>query len=388
MKRSAPVVAWLLGAMMALPYALTIFGGGFNYESAGIGVALLAMGLLGALIIGRQPGNRMGWVFASVGLLGGIAGFAEVWESEALAHLAGGFAWFLLFYTVVVLIPLLFPTGRVAGSGWRWVFWVSSAAIVTHSLLWIFQDQVCLDLSDGVCVESVDNPIGLTGVENPELSGIGNAGLSIVLLGGLASLVSLFVRFRRAQELERLQIKWLLWAIALFIGSVVLIDIVLVEQLGFQPADVVYSVLYGFIWLTIPVAAGIAIFRYRLFEIDRLVSRTVTYSLIVALLAAVYFAVVGLFTQILRFESDLGVAAATLAAAAVFSPLRRRLRNVVDRRFNRTRYDAGLIVDRLSQRLKDATDAADVVLVSRWAVDHTVRPATFSVWLNERRGPG
>lgn len=384
MKRAPQVVAWLAAGLITAPMIGAALGGDIDFQTVGVGLALWGMGLLGALIVGKQPGNRMGWVFVAVGVLAGAVGLADDVDPTPFQHIAGGLAWWTLFFTVVVLIPLLFPAGRVPSRRWRPVLWVAATAMVLYSALWIFQEELCLGVTADGCLEALDNPIGIQGVKNPEFSTIGNVLLSVIPISGVASLGALFVRFRRGHPVERLQVKWLLWAISLFIGWVLLVDIALVEGFGVQIPESVYNLLIGFVWLSLPLAAGVAIFRYRLFEIDRIVSRTAAYALVVMLLAAAYVGTVGIFTLVLPLEGDLSVAAGTLTSAALFSPLRRRTREAVDRRFNRTRYNAGVVVARLSQRLRNVTDLADVTRITGWTINQSVQPTSVAIWVRER----
>ena len=145
----------------------------------------------------------------------------------------------------------------------------------------------------------------------------------------------------------------------------------------------VYDVVIGLLWLALPAAAGVAILKYRLFDIDRIVSRTVTYGLVVGVLAAAYFGAVGSLTQMSPLDSNLAVAASTLGVAALFNPLRRRAQKMVEHRFNRARYDADQVVAELSTRLRAETDIDGVVVAGMTAAAQTVQPTTMSLWIRD-----
>jgi len=187
---------------------------------------------------------------------------------------------------------------------------------------------------------------------------------------------SLVFRYRRAGTAERAQLKWLLYAGAVIV--VAALASVLVASSNLQNA-----ISTGAIAL-VPVAIGIAVMRYRLYDIDRVISRTVAYAIVTGLLAGVYAGLVLLATQVLRLHAPVAVAAATLAAAALFTPVRRRVQQVVDRRFNRVRYNGDRMVEQFAAGLKDAVDLETVRADLAGAVSQALEPAHVSVWINER----
>ncbi|MGH8927227.1 MAG: hypothetical protein ACRDWH_02660 [Acidimicrobiia bacterium] len=168
------------------------------------------MGLVGALVIGKRPGNRMGPVFAGAGLAGMVAATVDDGRGHPLEVLAGTVAWWNMFFAIVVLVPLLFPTGRVADKRWGLLLWVATISNLIYSMLLLFQSDFCLEDGVGECLVSLQNPIGISWIENLEYTILGDALSSLILLCGVGSLIALGVRFRRAQRVERLQIKWLL----------------------------------------------------------------------------------------------------------------------------------------------------------------------------------
>lgn len=265
--------------------------------------------------------------------------------------------------------------------------WIVAGATAVFSLLWMLQESFCTELSkNDTCVRSVPNPIGVSGVANPEQSFLGDLLLGLILLGALAAVASLFRRFRTAGAVERQQVKWVMFSIGLFIGFTLLIDVVLVEALE-RPEPPGYGLIQQILWVMIPASIAVAILRYKLYEIDRLVSRTLSYTLIALALGAVYArGVIGLQT-LLPVSDDLAVAASTLTAVALFAPLRRRVQHWVDRRFNRRRYDAEQVVEAFSARLRDAVDLDTVTRDLHAVVATTVQPVSAALWLREQGRP-
>jgi hypothetical protein len=273
---------------------------------------------------------------------------------------------------VVIFTPLLFPDGRPPSPAWRPVAWLAVAGTVAAVALAAAQPTIELD--DG---HVVDNPIGVAGIADPE-DGVLNLLLGLLVV---AAVMSLAVRFRRSQGDERLQLKWFTYAAAL-------LPLIL---LGDLLPDAASSVLFAVGISLLPVAAGIAVLRYRLYEIDRLINRTLVYGLLTALLAGVY---AGLVVLLGRLFGELGgrppswaVAGATLAVATLFQPARRRIQQAVDRRFNRRRYDAARTVEVFSARLRGQVDLATLSSELLAVVNQTVQPTSAALWLRPSSGP-
>ena len=206
----------------------------------------------------------------------------------------------------------------------------------------------------------------------------------LIAATGLAAIVSLAFRYRRARTAERAQLKWLLYAGALIAAA--LLAEVLVEQIigpGTATGNLQNAVLSGAVAL-VAVAIGIAVLRYRLYDINRVISRTLAYAIVTGLLVGVYAGLVLLTTQVFRVHTPVAVAAATLAAAALFNPLRRRVQRAVDRRFNRARYDADKTVAAFAAHLKDAVDLDSVRDDLAGVVHQALEPAHVSVWISQR----
>jgi hypothetical protein len=287
----------------------------------------------------------------------------------------GNWAWSPGLGLLMTFALLLFPDGRLPSRRWRPVAWLSGASIAMICGLggaWSWPQRGLGLLESNL--EGLDNAPRLV-----ELLVL--AGLPLMLLCGLASVVALLLRFRRSRGVERQQLKWFAFAGTVTVAAVVLL--VFPSQYGWLGP---VSSLVGLpLLLSMPVAAGVAILRYRLYDIDRLINRTLVYGLLTALLGGVYAAVVLLLGQL--FGGIGGeppswlVAGATLAVAALFQPARRRIQQVVDRRFNRRRYNAARTVETFSARLRDQIDLDTLTVELLAVVDQTMQPTRASLWL-------
>jgi hypothetical protein len=358
----------------------------------GILLAIVLVGLISGLLVAKRPDHRISWLLTGAALAGGISGLSAqalpsgltelAWWQATLAIISGP-AWYALLLIVLVLIPLLFPTGAPPSSRWRWVGWIVGGMTAVFSVLWALQDRFCTDSDEsGNCLSQADNPIGIIGLTNPEESVIGGFLYAGLLLGAVAALISLLIRFRRSVAVERQQMKWVGFSIGLFLTETLAVEVLWIDVFG-QTEPPGYGVVQQILWVAIPTSIAVAILRYRLYEIDRIVSRTVSYALIAVAVAAVYAGgVIGL-QALIPDVGDLAIAASTLAAVALFSPLRRRIQGWVDRRFNRRRYDAEREVEAFSARLRDAVDLATVTADLRDVVTRTVEPVVAALWLRD-----
>ena len=381
--RFTRVAALAVALFVLVNYVRMGVANGFGSEW-GIGLSILGTGLLGALLLFRRPDNRMGWVFAIAGMAGTAAGFAEVGTNLPYWAFASSTAgWLTWIFATFVLIPLRFPTGEISTPRMRWVGRVATAILLAMVMMVLFQERACVEVVNDTCARWLDNPIGIAGVSSPEEGLVGNVLLLILVAAAGAAIVSLLARFRKTADVERHQIKWLFYTVTILVGWVITVDLIAYELFGFQLTESIANPVVGLLWLGIPVSAGLAIFKYKLYEIDRIVSRTVTYALVIGMLVAAYAGGVALFTEVLPLEGNLGVAASTLVVAALFNPLRRHLQAIVDRHFNRSRYDVGLTVDALTARLRDVTDVPAVIEAGGWAVATTVQPMSMSIWVRE-----
>jgi hypothetical protein len=222
-------------------------------------------------------------------------------------------------------------------------------------------------------------------VPNPEFGEL--SGLTLALGAGfvLLAAVSLVVRYVRARGVERLQVKWFAFAVV-FVIALLVAQETIGNAVGIPEA--VGSYVFGLAVLTMPVAVSVSVLKYRLYEIDRIVSRTVSYAVVVGVLGLVFLGVVTVLTSLLPAESDLAVAGSTLAVAALFNPVRRRVQRWVDRRFNRSRYDAQKVMDGFAGSLRDRVDPDGVVQGWVGVVSETMQPSTVAVWVREATAAG
>jgi hypothetical protein len=344
----------------------------------------LAWSTVGAIVASRRPENPVGWILWAMGLLTGVALFAGQYATYALLvrpgflpgseliGLLSSWIWVPIIGLLIFLL-LLFPNGQPPTRRWRPVAWIGGAVIAMGAI----NEALVPGTIDGLA--PLRNPLGIESAKRilALLSTISQA-LAAALL--LVAAASLFVRLVRARGEERQQVKWLAYA-----ATVLATSFFLSSVSGAIGASWVGFVLSMVGFLGIPVAAGIAILKYRLYEIDFLINRTLVYGSLTATLALVYLGGVVVLQYFFRAltgqESQLAVVASTLAIAALFVPLRRRVQGFVDRRFYRRKYDARKTLEAFSAKLRDETDldALNAELVS--VVQDTMQPAHVSLWL-------
>jgi hypothetical protein len=338
-----------------------------------------ASATVGALLAWKRPANPIGWLLSGTGLAYAVGVFGVI-----LMHFAGtrnlanwlGWTW-LAGIALVVYIVLLFPTGALPSRRWRPVAWVAGAALAG----WVLGNAFAPTL---ITNGPAKNPVGVHGPAGAVLTVLGEGSGALIAATGLAAIASLLFRYRRAGTAERAQLKWLVYAGALIVTA--LVGETLAEQVmgqGTATNNLQNGLLSGALAL-VPVAIGIAVLRYRLYDIDRIISRTLAYAIVTGLLIGIYAGLVLLATEVLGIHSAVAVAAATLAAAALFNPVRRRVQHRVDRRFNRARYDADETVAAFATRLKDAVDLDTVRADLATVVQTTLEPAQVWVWTSRR----
>ncbi|MEX1133252.1 MAG: hypothetical protein WED83_00225 [Acidimicrobiia bacterium] len=329
---------------------------------------------VGGLILIQRPGNRVGTAALAVGLAWGLgfglltvssimpAGPAAAW-AELINVLLGVFPWMAIIWLVLV-----FPSGDYAGRAER----IVGRALIGFGLL----------VTAGFAVNPA--PMEETGLSSPlavpalrDVAAVITADQSFLFVIGfvLAAIVLVVGRSRRSQGVERLQFRWLL------VGALAFMSIMAIGQVVPEGSDGELLWILG--GSAIPGAIGIAVLRYRLFEIDRIISRSVSYTVVVGFLAAVYVGGVTGLTSLLPDQSRLVVAATTLAVAALFNPVRRMVQDLVDRRFNRSRYDTQRVMDRFAGSLRDQVDSEEVVDGWVGVVAETMQPAAVGVWVRE-----
>jgi hypothetical protein len=346
----------------------------FVSRAVGNSLFILACSVVGLLIVSRRPGNVIGWIYALVAFALAVGEVAGGYASRSLpgaawVALLPDLLWLVATPLGVALLLLLFPTGRLPGRRWRPVVWatvVATVAVVVGSALTPGPVEY---------YPQFQNPLGLAGA-GPALDLIVQVAFVVLAAGVLAAAGSLILRWRRARGVERQQLKWLAYAAAMLV--VAQVGASLLPRTLFLVVTVVTTLLF-------PAATGIAVVRYRLYEIDRIINRTLVYGLLTALLGGVYGGVIlilgQLFGGISAKPPSWAVAGATLAAAALFQPARRRIQQAVDRRFNRRRYDAAKTIEAFSTRLRDQIDLDTLSAELLAVVDQTMEPIRVSLWL-------
>jgi hypothetical protein len=354
-------------------------------------VFVLAFSTVGVLIAARQPGNPIGWLllgcavgYALAGLAQSYADYGQLTRPSVLPGItpaAWAASW--LFLTgagpAATFLLLLFPTGRLPSRRWRVVAWLAAAGMAL-----IVTSTALAPGPIGGDPQAPANPVGLAGGKDVlrAAATIGGVAFTLAILG---SVISLIVRFRRARRVERQQLKWLSYAAVLF-AVAALFGLLMILIWGSTPlTNTVENATTTGTLACVPVAVGIAILRYRLYDIDRLISRTLVYAVLTLVLGVGYAGVVlvlgQLFGGVARKPPSWAVAAATLAMAALFQPAQRRVQAVVDQRFNRRRYNAAKTVEAFSGRLRDQLDLDTLTGELLAAADQTMEPTTVSLWL-------
>ncbi len=352
-------------------------------------VVLAVFGVVGAIVASRLPANPVGWLFLGLALIEGWyeLTYGYTHYSLAVASLPGTSltAWVSnwlspLSPVLIGLAFLYFPGGRLASPRWRPVKWLCILTLIP-----IFGHY---GLSPGPIAEfpSLRNPFGVEGALFLRHLPVDPL-IALILVSGMAAVV---VRFRRAQGVERQQLKWFAWSAALLASLLVVVSIS--EALVVEPVDGVAGQIGGLVFAVflcgLPVSAGLAILRYRLYDVDLVINRTLVYGALTATLALTYLGGVLLLQLSLRHwtsESDLAVAGSTLAVAALFRPARARIQAFVDHRFYRRRYDAGRTLEAFGHRLRAELDLDALGDDLRGVVRETMQPAHMALWLRAAR---
>jgi hypothetical protein len=397
---SRRTASWLAWAMWTLSLALTVLSLlllALSLSHPGVHIfdhwvdstlAAFVFSTVGAVIAPRTPPhNPIGWLFCVVGLLFAVTHFSAEYAIYALLAAPGSLlpggeaaAWLTSWLWVpqlgsVVLVVLLFPDGRLPSRGWRWFAWLSVLSVLMGAVLSALAPGPIISLGP------IHNPLAVESL--PNVYKIVERVVNTLLF---VAVISLFMRFRRARELERQQIKWFVYATALTICGGILtypvseaIGSVWLKWIGFVPF------IAGV--MAIPISMGIAILRYRLYEIDLIINRTLVYGSLTAMLVAMYFggvtATQAVFTALTGQEEQpqLAIVVSTLVIAALFTPLRRRIQSFIDRRFYRSKYDARKTLEAFSTKLRDETDLEALNRELVGVVKETMQPKHVSLWL-------
>jgi hypothetical protein len=382
---AADVLAVLVVVLAAAVIPLNVLARQDVLANAALLAISLPMGAVGFILARRQPGNPIGWLLLVVpaGVLLGLDADPYAWLVYRLGYrLPFGPAAVLLensYWTVLTialpLVFLLFPDGKLPSPRWRWVLWSYLTAAIGLFLLG-YAAMVTVIVTRGV---HLDAGGGLAGFDHPSGSTAWVAKVSalfpVLLVFWPVFAARLVLSWRGASEDRRQQLKWLMAGSTVAVAGFVISNTV--------PALDPGAIAVG-IGVVLPVCLGVAILKYRLYDIDRIISRTLAYTIVTGLLIGLYAGLVLLATRVLTFHTPVAVAASTLAAAALFNPLRRRVQQIVDRRFNRARYDADQIVAAFAARLQDAVDLDSVRDDLTRVVQQALEPAHISVWVSRR----
>jgi hypothetical protein len=375
----------LVGLALALPQIVarsTAEAAMYDYWRESI-VNTLAYATVGMLIVMRRPAHRIGWLFSAIGLFSATQLISGQYATTSLAigayRLPGALivAWISnlaqhLAVSSMVFMLLLFPTGYLPSHRWRLAAWMLGFG----NGLWLIRDAIAPGPLDSF--PNVENPFGIADISGA-LDLFGLLIVVLVLLGLAGAVASLMSRFRQARGIERQQLKWFVYIATVGIAALMCTQI-----------DLISGILENLLWAAVPgglpIAVAVAILRYQLYDIDILINRTLVYGALTASLALVYIGCVVVLQQILRpftAGSELAIVASTLAIAALFNPLRRRIQAIIDQRFYRRKYDAAKVLAGFSKTVRDETNLDALTEEMLRVVDVTVQPALVGLWLRK-----
>jgi hypothetical protein len=393
-RRPWPALAWALWGLLPAGLLATIWMDGWLRRAgrpdlvslgADAGPYLLAMasaGTVGAVLASRRPRHPVGWLLLALAASVIALGICDAYAAYGLLARPGslpGAHWAAVYVnenwvvvsTLLGFVLLLTPTGSLPSPRWRW--W--ARLVVAGALAGVVLNTGPMDPP----YQAVEVPLL---VEGGPLAALALLGSVIVLVQLLVAAGSLVLRFRRARGVERLQLRWMTMAAALA-GLAAAVSLVSWAALG-NAAQPLWGLVFVAYLMALPLATGASILRYRLYDLDLIISRTLAWTALTVLLGLGYAAVVLLGGRLLPDSSSLAVAAATLAVAAAFQPARRRVQELVDRRFNRRRYDAARTIAAFSARLREQVDLDTLSAELLAVTDQTMQPTTMSLWLRAR----
>jgi hypothetical protein len=395
-KRTASLLAWSMCALSLVLTALSLLlllVQTLSYPDVLIfahwldgTLAAISLSTVGAVIASRSlPNNPIGWLISTLGLVYAVDNFSAQYAIYTLLATPGSLpagyaaAWIFSWLPIpqlglIAFVLLLFPNGRLPSPRWRWFFWLILLLIAVGTIWQAFAPGPVFYLG------GIYNPLGVEGLPNLRRM-IQTLMFTLIFI----SAASLFVRRVRARGVERQQLKWVTYSTTLAVIGLIL---------TFSISELTGSVVLGWAGyvvllvglIGIPISMGIAITRYRLYEIDLVINRTLVYGLLTAILVLLYFgsvtALQSLFSLLTGQGNTLAIVASTLAIAALFSPLRRRIQSFIDRRFYRRKYDAAMILEAFGTKLRDQTDLEKLCEDLGEVVDETMQPSHISLWLS------
>jgi hypothetical protein len=401
MRRAPAVLAWLVPLVcvtgIAAGHVLQSSVEAEPLDTWLLSCSFLAFPVIGALIVSRRPGNAVGWIFCAIGLGTAATSFSAGYVHHALAMHAdtqvatglidvmGNIVW-PLNLGLGSLLLFLFPDGKLPSRRWRFVFWLDVAAVTVSSLSALAHPGP-LEHVNGQGL--VPNPLGISSA-GPLLDAVNNLAQSLFAWLALVAVISVIVRYRRAAGAQRQQVKWFAFGATLLVvfilGGIALAQAVTPSG---QDSSNSFIANLGFVlgFVMLPLGAGIGVLRYRLYDIDLIINRTLVYGSLTLILAAVYFggvvgaqAVVQALTGQTKPQPVL-IVASTLLIAALFSPLRRRIQATIDRRFYRRKYDATKTLADFGATLRSEVELAQLKDHLLTVVEHTMQPEHISLWL-------
>ena len=345
---------------------------------------------LGALIVTRRPGNRIAWVLFLVGFAIILDGAAQPFIETAptsptlvdyVALFVANFTWIAIFFPLFLLL-YIFPTGRFLARHWSWAGVLAMAMFTVFIIGGGFAEAWGSPNDDWM----IENPIGF--IPNSVVDSLFGVAWSLGLIVlPLCGFLAMAVRFRRSDIVERAQIKWVMYA-ALVLALSYVASVVLGQLFNGAFAAQVIGTLFVMSIALLPLSTTAAIVRYRLFEIDRVISRTLAYAIVVAVLGAFYLGMVTLVTSVLPSQNALAVAGSTLAVAAPFNPLRKRTQHLVDKHFNRSGYQAEAISEEFRTRLRESLTNEQLADLWTQTITRALQPKSTGIWVSAGTTPG
>jgi hypothetical protein len=391
--RTASWLAWSAWASTSFAMILAFVLASLNVPTSSslvtavLSVVIIAFSTVGALVASRRPENPIGWLFCGGALVWSLGELALEYGVYSLVTAPGSLpagvwvAWFGAWargiggFFMVLFLLLLFPTGRLPSRRWRVVAWAAMGYVALFTLVsWLSP------VSQDFRLSSVRNPLGFDLQVMNLIAGVVYVSLPLLLLASGAAVI---VRFRRSRGDERQQIKWFAYAVAVMVFL-----FTLGFSLGLTQVVLVAPLVFAVPLTGLPVAAGIAILKFRLYDIDIIINRTIVYGSLTVMLVTLYFGTIvvlqRLFVALTGEKSTLAVVASTLIIAALFNTLRRRIQSFIDRRFYRSKYDARKTLEAFSSRLRDETNLEALKGDLVGVVNETMQPAHVSLWLRSQ----